>query len=280
MEGLTSPERVVYPEAGITKGEVARYYLEMAPRILPHLAGRPLSLVRCPRGLAARCFYHRHYGKGFPPSVRGVTVQQKDGPREHLVIDDQNGLLALVQYGGLEMHPWGCRADHLDQPDRLVFDLDPAPDLAWSEVIGACLEIRDRLQGLGLTSFAKTTGGKGLHVVAPLQRGVSWQTVSSFSAELARSMMRDSPLRYLDDMARSKRSGKIYLDFERNWPGATSVAPYSTRARPGAPVSTPLAWSEVTPQLDPSSLTLRSVPPRNDPWEGFWELRQTLPSDY
>lgn len=276
MEGLTSPERVVYPEAGITKGEVARYYLAMAPRILPHVAGRPLSLVRCPRGLAARCFYQRHHGKGFPPSVRGVTVQQKDGPREHLVIDDADGLLALIQYGGLEIHPWGCRADRLDQPDRLVFDLDPAPDVDWGEVIQATLEIRDRLQAFQLTSYAKTTGGKGMHVVAPLERGVSWQKVSAFSEELARSMIRDSPQRYLGEIAKDKRSGRIYLDFERNWPGATSVAPYSTRARAGAPVSTPVAWSEVTPGLDPSGLTLRTVPARPDPWEGFFQLRQTV----
>ncbi|GMU55993.1 MAG: ATP-dependent DNA ligase [Candidatus Xenobia bacterium] len=275
---ITSPERVVYPESGFTKLQVAEYYRAVAERILPHVAGRPLSLVRCPQGLIRPCFYHRHRTRGFPASVRGVMVQQLDGPEEHLVIDDQDGLLALVQFGGLEIHPWGCRADRLDEPDRLVLDLDPDPELPWAAVIEATLEVRERLLGIGLESFAKTTGGKGMHVLAPFEPGPSWEQLGTLARSLAGVMVADSPDRYLDVMTRKKRRGKIYLDFQRNKPGATSVAAYSTRARPGGLVSTPVAWSEVTPALDPHGLTLATVPGRADPWVGFFELRQALPS--
>lgn len=272
---ITSPDRVVYPDAGFTKLQVAEYYRAVAGRILPHVAGRPLSLVRCPQGLARPCFYHRHRTRGFPPSVRGVTVQQLEGPEEHLVIDDQEGLLALVQFGGLEIHPWGCRADRLDRPDRLVLDLDPDPELPWAAVIEAAQEARERLLGIGLESFAKTTGGKGMHVVAAFEPGPSWDELGELARSLAAAMVADSPERYLDVMTKKKRRGKIYLDFQRNKPGATSVAPYSTRARPGGQVSTPVAWSEVTPELDPPSFTLATVPGRRDPWTGFFQP-QTL----
>ncbi len=274
---ITSPERVVYPEAGFTKLQVAEYYRAVAERILPHVAGRPLSLVRCPQGLARPCFYHRHRTRGFPSSVRGVTVQQLEGPEEHLVIDDQDGLLALVQFGGLEIHPWGCRAERLEQPDRLVLDLDPDSELPWPAVIEATLEVRERLLGLGLESFAKTTGGKGMHVLAPFEPGPGWDELGDLARALAGAMVAHSPGRYLDVMTKRKRRGKIYLDFQRNKPGATSVAPYSTRARAGGLVSTPVAWSEVTPALDPRAFTLATVPERSDPWPEFFQLRQRLP---
>lgn len=274
---ISHPDRVVYPELGVTKLEVAQYYRAVAERMLPHVVRRPLSIVRCPRGRAEKCFFHRHHDKGFPDAVKGVTVQEKDGPAEHLMIEDQEGLLSLVQFGALEIHPWGCRVEALDRPDRMIFDLDPDPELDWEKVIEAALEVRQRLETLGLTGFCKTTGGKGLHVVVPLDPGPTWEHLHDFSQAFVQQMARDAPRRYVDVMTRSKRQGKIYVDFLRNNEGATAVAAYSTRSREGATVSAPLAWDEVTPRLSPVDLTVRTVPERADPWSDFGQVKQGLP---
>lgn len=276
---VTNPDRVVYPEIGLTKGEVAEYYQLAVPRILPHLVNRPLALVRCPQGRGKACFYQKHLNDTFPKPVRGVPVQESDGIGYHLCIDDAEGLLALVQFGGLEIHPWGCQADRVDRPDRLVMDLDPAPDVPWPQVVEATLEVAHRLAELGLVSFAKTTGGKGMHVVAPLARRTTWEDLKAFTKALAEAMEADSPKRYIAVMTKARRKGKVFVDYLRNGEGATAVGAYSTRAREGAPVSTPLRWDEVTPALDPQAFTVPAMAARlalPDPWEGFLEVEQSL----
>lgn len=274
---ISNPDREVYPDVKLTKLDVAEYYRAVAPRILPHLVGRPLSIVRCPRGMAARCFYHKHRVKGFPTAVKSVEVQEKDGQAEHLMIQDQAGLVSLVQFGALEFHPWGCTADSLDKPDRIVIDLDPDEELPWARVVEAALEIRDRLDSIGLKSYCKTTGGKGLHVQVPIQPTVSWEALHAFTETFVIHMVRESPKKYIEVMTKAKRRGKIFLDYHRNGHGATSVAPYSTRARSGARVATPVSWDEVTPKLDPSAFTVLTVPGREDPWVDFFTHQQRLP---
>jgi len=276
---ITNPDRVVYPEIGLTKGEVAEYYQAALPRILPHLVNRPLALVRCPQGFGKACFYHKHRNDTFPKAVRGVPVEESDGPTLHLCIDDAPGLLTLIQFGGLEIHPWGCQADRMDRPDRLVMDLDPAPDVPWEQVIEATLEVGHRLAELGLVSFPKTTGGKGMHVVAPLVRRTSWDDLKAFAKAVAERLEADSPKRYVAIMTKARRTGRVFVDYLRNGEGATAVGAYSTRAREGAPVSTPLRWDEVTPRLDPKTFTVARMAARlaePDPWEGFFELHQSI----
>ncbi len=274
---ISNPDRKVYPDVGVTKLQVADYYRAIADRILPHLVARPLAIVRCPRGMAEKCFYHKHRVKGFPAAVKAVEVQERDGPAEHLMIDDQEGLICLVQFGTLEFHPWGCSVGNLDKPDRMVLDLDPDPEVEWKEVVAAALEVRERLVSVGLQSFCKTTGGKGFHIVVPLVPTVGWDAIHAFSQTLVEFMVRENPKKYVEVMTKAKRRGKIYLDFQRNGHGATAVSAYSTRARDGALVATPVAWDEVTPKLDPRHFTLETVPERDDPWPEFFTLKQKLP---
>ncbi len=275
---ISNPDRKVYPDVGVTKLEIADYYRSVADRMLPHLVNRPLAIMRCPRGMAEKCFYHKHRVKGFPAAVKAVEVQEREGPAEHLMITDQEGLISLVQFGTLEFHPWGCSVGHLDKPDRMVLDLDPAEDVEWKEVVSAAHEVRERLDSVGLQSFCKTTGGKGLHIVVPLQPKVGWDAMHAFSQTLVEFMVRENPKKYVEVMTKAKRHGKIYLDFQRNGHGATAVAAYSTRARDGALVATPLTWEEVTAELDPRKFTVHTVPERDDPWPEFFNLKQRLPS--
>ena len=278
---LSHPERVVIADPPTTKADVWRYYHSMAEHALPGIAGRPLSVIRCPSGAEGECFFQRHLMRGMPKAVRPLTAQGSEGEEEYFAVDDLEGLLALVQFGAIELHPWGVRADRLDRPDRLVFDLDPAEGLAWGRVIAAALELRDRLEALDLASFPRTTGGKGLHVVAPIERRQGWPTAKRFAAGLAKAMAADSPERYTANLAKAARKGRIFIDYLRNEDGATAIASYSLRARPGATVAMPVSWAEVSDRLDPREFTLASVPERvrarRDPWAGMAELRQRLP---
>ena len=278
---LTSPEKVLFPEQGVSKRELAEYYVAVSRHVLPHLKGRPLSLVRCPAGRQKQCFFQRHAGEGFPREVRRVRVDEADGPAEYVVAETLPALVALVQIGVLELHTWGARRDRLDRPDRVILDLDPGPDVGWAQVVAAAYEARERLRAAGLESWVKTTGGKGLHVVAPLQRRSGWEEVRGVERRLAEAMAADAPARFVAQAAKDERAGRIYVDYLRNGWGASAVAAYSTRARAGATVSVPVAWEELGPALRPAELTVRTVPARlaalgDDPWAGYAGARQTL----
>lgn len=278
---LTHPDKVLYPEQGITKRELAEYYEAVEEWILPHLAGRPLSLVRCPAGQEKECFFQRRASEHFPRSVRRVEVPEAGGSATYLVADTLPALLYLVQIGVLELHTWGARRDRLDRPDRVVFDLDPDASLPWARVVEAAREVRERLDALGLRSWVKTTGGKGLHVVAPLLRRHTWDEVRAFAHAFAERMAEDAPDRYLLQAAKAERTGKIFVDYLRNGWSASVIAAYSTRARPGAPVSVPLGWEELNDSVRPDTLTVRTIPSRlnalgTDPWAEYARTRQGI----
>jgi bifunctional non-homologous end joining protein LigD len=277
---LSNPDKILYPEQGITKGDLADYYVAVAERLLPHSAFRPITMVRCPTGRGKKCFYQRHAGSGVPEQLGEVTVPGFDEP--YLYIRDVAGLIAMVQMGVLEMHPWAVTVEHPDRADRIIFDLDPAEGLGFEEVIRAALEVRERLTALGLVSFVKTTGGKGLHVVAPIDATAEWQEVKRFAKGVSAEMAADSPERYLTKISKAEREGRIFIDYLRNDPTSTAVAPYSTRSRAGAPVAMPIRWDEVKAGLDPCDYTLATVPgllakQKADPWAEMFSVRQTLP---
>lgn len=276
---LSSPERVLYQSQGTTKRELAEYYRAVAEHVLPHLVDRPLTLVRCPRGNARECFVQRRASDGFPASLRRVDAKMDDGVATYLIAEDLDGVLELVQLGTLELHTWSSRRDRLERPDRVIFDLDPGDGVGFAEVAAAAHSVRKRLEELGLRSFAKSTGGRGIHVVAPLVRRAGWEVVRDFSRAIAEELERESPERFVAHSAKADRRGKIFVDYLRNGWAATTVAAYSTRARPGATVSVPLRWDEVNGSLDPESLNVDTVPARlarlrRDPWDGYEGARQ------
>jgi bifunctional non-homologous end joining protein LigD len=277
---LTSPDKVLWAEQGVTKGELADYYLAVAGRMLPHIARRPVSLVRCPAGAEKKCFFQRHAASGVPEQLKDVKIPGFDEP--YLYLEDAAGLMAIVQLGTLEIHPWGVTVEQADRPDRLIFDLDPAEGLGFETVVAAAHDVRERLHALGLETFVKTTGGKGLHVVLPIEPVVEWREAKAFAKALADRMAADRPDLYLAKISKAERVGRIFIDYLRNDPTSTAVGPYSTRNRAGAPVSLPIAWEEVKPGLDPQAFNLRTAPElianRADPWEGIAEVRQKLPA--
>jgi bifunctional non-homologous end joining protein LigD len=277
---VSSQDREVYPGEGITKGDIACFYESIAGRVLPYVAGRPLTVIRCPEGIGGQCFYQKHLYDNLPPTIQGVEVAEKGKEEIYLLIEDIGGLIGLVQMGVIELHPWGSRAERLEHPDTMVFDLDPDPSVGWPAVVEGAGMIRDRLEELGLRSFVKTTGGKGLHVVVPLQPMAGWEEVKAFAGALAAGLVRKHQKRFVATMSKAKRSGKIFIDHFRNSRGATSVSAYSLRARPGAPVSTPVTWDELQ-GVRPDTFTLRTLDARlgrnrNDPWAEYFELRQGI----
>jgi bifunctional non-homologous end joining protein LigD len=280
---LTHPDRVLFPEMGVTKLDLARFYVGIADWIVPHLKGRPTTLVRCPDGLGQPCFYQKHTGLWAPESLRRVKIQEQKKVGEYLIADDLPGLVGLVQIGILEIHTWNSTFDSLEQPDRLVFDLDPDPTVEWKRTMEAAREVRDLLAEHGLSSFLKTTGGKGLHVVVPLVPGAGWDACAEFAAAVAAELVRRKPDAYTDNMSKARRKGKIFVDYLRNARGATSIAAYSTRARPTAPVSTPVAWDELGPKLRPDQHTMATITRRlgalrGDPWKDYEKARRSLPN--
>ena len=276
---LSNPDKVLYPEQGITKGDLADHYLAIADRMLPHVAMRPITMVRCPTGRQKNCFYQRHAGAGIARQIEQVTVPGFDNP--YLFIRDVAGLISLVQMGVLEIHPWGVRVERPDRPDRMIFDLDPDEDLGFEAVVRAARDVRDRLSALGLRSFVKTTGGKGLHVVLPIEPVHEWRAVKAWAKLFSETMAADAPELYLTRIAKAERTGRIFIDYLRNDPTSTAVGPYSTRARPGAPVAMPLDWKAVKAGLDPGRFTVATaaghVASRADPWADFDAVRQRLP---
>ncbi len=280
---ITHPDRVVYPEEGVTKARLARYYAAIAEHILPHFRSRPTALVRCPDGVGHECFYQKHPGPWTPPSLRRVRIREKSKTDEYLVIEDVAGLVGLVQMGVLEIHTWNAQADRLETPDRLVFDLDPGPDVPWRAVVTAARLVRAALEAQGLESFVKTTGGKGLHIVTPIKPGPTWPACVAFARHVVDGLVTETPRAFTATMAKSARTGKIFIDYFRNQRGATSVAAYSTRARPGAPVSTPVAWEELDAVPSGSHFTIAAVEsrlarPAANPWARYATLRQSLPA--
>jgi bifunctional non-homologous end joining protein LigD len=281
---LTHPDRVLYPDSGLTKLGLANYYAQIAKWILPHLVDRPLSLVRCPDGQAAgKCFFQKHVGAGMPKSLGRVTIEEKNGPVEYVYVKDSEGLLALVQMSVLEIHPWGARRDNIERPDRLTIDLDPGPDVPWARVIEAAFATRELLADRDLESFVKTTGGKGLHVVVPISpRRHPWEEAKRFCKHIAGLLADQEPRLYTINMAKAARKGKIFVDYLRNDRGATAVAAYSTRARPGATVSTPISWDELTPAIHSDHFSVANVPARlaslkRDPWAKIEQIKQSIP---
>ncbi|MBC7137491.1 MAG: DNA ligase D, partial [Defluviimonas sp.] len=244
--GISSPDRVIFPRPRTTKLDLARYYDAMADRVLPTLADRPVSLLRLPGGLEGERFFQKHAGKGFPKAIRSLPITEKDGGTEpYIYIVDAEGLVAAAQMGTVEFHPWGARRDRLDRPERIVFDLDPDEGLGFADVRRAAFDLRGKLEDLGLGSWPMLSGGKGVHVIVPLRRTASWDTVKLFAQLFATLLATGQPDRYTATMAKAARKGRIFIDWLRNERGATAIAPFSVRARPGAPVAVPVGWDEL-----------------------------------
>lgn len=278
---VTHPERVVFPDDGIRKQAVFDYYRTMLPWLLPEIVGRPLSIVRCPQGAGRPCFFQKHIGAGMQ-QVDSIRLREESGKDEdYLVVHDAAGLLELVQFNALEFHPWGATADDAELADRVVFDLDPGPDVAWKEVVAAARLLRARLEELQLTSWVRTSGGKGLHVVVPLRPACPWVQVKAFAHGFADALAASEPMRFVATASKRLRKGRIFVDYLRNGRGATSVASFSLRARPGAPVAMPLRWEELGRVKGPAQFTLNNVPARvrrlrSHPWAGIDETKQDL----
>jgi len=278
---LSHPNRVLFPDQGFTKLALARYYERVSTWLLPHLQDRPLTLVRCPEGYNKDCFYQKHANDTVPDTIGRVKIPEEKGVSWYMIADSLPAVIGLVQMGVLELHTWGAKRDRLDRPDRIIMDLDPDPSIPWKFVIEAAHLVRTLLNELDLTCFVKTTGGKGLHVVLPLQRIHTWDEVKAFSKGLADHLVRLIPDRFIAKMSKQKRKGKIYIDYLRNVKGATAIAAYSTRARPGAPVSVPLAWEDLSVEVRSDHFTVANVVKSlkgltEDPWRDYFTVEQKL----
>jgi bifunctional non-homologous end joining protein LigD len=278
---FTHPERVLFPEQGVTKRDLAIYYERIADWILPHIANRPLTLVRCPEGRQKQCFYQKHVTDQFPDTVRRVEIAEGGKNVPYGAVHSMAGLLSLVQMGVLEFHIWGSHIDAIEKPDYIVFDFDPDEGLAWERVVEGATTMRQLLEHLGLRSFLKTTGGKGLHVCVPLTRKDGWDEVKAFTKAVSETMVAHDPTRYTSKLPKASRKGKIFIDYLRNGRGATSICAYSTRARADAPVSAPLFWEELDTDVRANTFTVRNLPERlegldSDPWADFLKVRQSL----
>ena len=279
---VSHPERVVYKKDAITKQDVAEYYASVAQWMLPEIARRPISLLRCPDGAGKSCFFQKHYAESLGDSVYSVELMQKSGEKQFVYINDENGLLQLVQMNVLEFHPWGTKIDFAEECDRLVFDLDPGDGVAWTSIKKAAREIRQYLQQTGLESYVRLSGGKGLHIVVPLSPASGWEDAKSFCKLFAETMQSYAPEKYIATMSKSERHGKIFIDWLRNTYCATSVASWSLRAREHATVAVPIRWDELAKVTSPATYTLSKAirharKLQSDPWEGIDSLQQSLP---
>lgn len=279
---ISNADRVVWPDTGLTKSDLARYYEKVGDWLLPHIVNRPLSLLRCPDGSAAECFFQRHMGRERPGGVETfVREGSRPGSRSYLYVTNLAGVIGMVQRGVVEFHTWGSTMPRADRPDRFTIDLDPSPEVGWAQVVEAAQLVHGLLDELGLASFVKTTGGKGLHVVVPLRRGPQWDEVKRFTKAIAAQLARTLPDRFTANMAKNRRTGRIFVDYLRNGASATAVCAYAARARPGATVSTPLSWGELRPGLNPADFTIVTLPGRlaglrEDPWRDYTKKRFTL----
>ncbi|MGA8938812.1 MAG: DNA ligase D [Acidobacteriaceae bacterium] len=279
---LTHPDKILDPASGLTKQQLADYYTLVADRMLPYIANRPLSLVRCPAGSTKPCFFQKHVTPSLPPGIKTIEIQDKTSskPEPYITLNTREALISLAQLSVLEIHPWGSTNDNLEHPDRLIFDLDPDPDLPWLTLAAAAAELRQRLKNTGLESFLKLTGGKGLHIVAPIKPTITWTELKNAAHIFALSLERDNPSLYLTKMTKSSRTGKIFIDYLRNQRGATAVAPYSPRARTGSPISLPLPWSALNRDTHPTASVHEIVEGttrlRPDPWKALLTTNQQL----
>jgi bifunctional non-homologous end joining protein LigD len=277
---LTHPDKIIDAATKLTKQQLADYYAAVADHMMPHVANRPLSLVRCPEGVGHPCFFQKHIGQGVPEGIGSVQIRDKKGgaPEAYLTLTSPEGLVGLAQIGVLEVHPWGSRNDALETPDMLIFDLDPDEAIDWETLTLAAHEVRKRLKKLGLESFVKTTGGKGLHVVAPIAPKHDWTAIKAFARGFAEQIEKSDSDLYLIKMTKSARKGKIFLDYLRNERGATAIAPFSPRARPGVHVALPLSWNDLKTRPEFSVANFEEWKKRlaRDPWAKMWELKQSL----
>jgi bifunctional non-homologous end joining protein LigD len=280
---ISNPERIVFPDANISKGDLAAYIRAVAPLMLPWAANRPLTLVRCPQGRAKKCFFQKHDAGTFGPHVHHVPIVEKKGQIEdYLYVEDQAGLVACVQMGAIEFHGWGSRNADVEKPDRIVFDIDPDEGLSFEEVKKAARDLKRHLADMGLQTFPLLTGGKGLHVVVPLTPEAEWPQVKDFAMRFSIALATAEPDRFTANLAKAARKGRMFLDYLRNQRGATAVMPYSTRARPGAPVSAPISWDELDDYQSGAHFTLRDADILIDrassrALQGWGEASQILP---
>jgi len=281
---VTHPDKVFDPETGVTKQALVDYYLTVAPLMLPHVTGRPLSLVRCPNGAGKKCFYQKHLGPGMPPGIEGVEIPNKNGKgsETYVTVEGEESLAGLAQMNVIEIHPWGSTNDDLEHPNRIIFDLDPDEAVSWSTLGDSALEVRERLKKLGLESFVKTTGGKGLHVVAPIRPKFGWEQVKAFTHAFTLQMEHDNGKLYISKMTKAARTNKIFVDYLRNERDATAVGPYSARARLGMAAALPLEWSELKSSQRPKYLIAEfqewSDRLRKDPWKAMLSSKQEIPA--
>jgi bifunctional non-homologous end joining protein LigD len=280
---LTHPDRLYWPDAGVTKQGLADYYAEVWSRMAPLVVNRPVALLRCPGGVDGQCFFQKHAWKGLSREILTFHDPLDDDETPLIAVDGLPGLIGMVQGGALEIHTWQSTLDDLERPDQIVMDLDPGEGVPWSAVLDAARAVRARFEDAGLVGFVKTSGGKGLHVVAPLKptERAGWDAVKGFAAAMARSMAGDEPDRYVATITKAKRTGRILLDYLRNGRNNTAIVAYGARARPGAPVSMPLAWDELGPEIGPAHFTVMNAPARvanaPDPWADFRASAAPLP---
>ena len=279
---LTNLDKVLYPEQAITKGQLVAYLAVVADWMLPQLADRPLTLVRCPEGRHKPCFFQKKIFSGSPKAILTVELEEENGETvEYMRVKDMPGLVGLAQLGTLEIHTWGCHSDKVERPDLMVFDLDPDPGISWDRVALAAFDVRRRLDDAGFTSFVKTTGGKGLHVCAPIKRTIGWDDFKAFTKAFADKMAAEDPAHYTAVITKSARKGRIFVDYLRNGRNATFIAPYSPRARENATVAVPITWEELAHGVDPGAFTTQTVPSRlaqleTDPWAGIDDVNQSI----
>jgi bifunctional non-homologous end joining protein LigD len=278
---ISSPDRVLFAKSKLTKLDLAEYFLAVSERMLPHVRGRPLSLVRCPEGTAKQCFFQKHTKKGMPAALKSVPVEEGDGEiADYLMIDSATGLVSVAQIGGIEIHLWGSHAKTLERPDRLVFDLDPDPSVGFADVRDAARDVRRLLETAGLETFPLVTGGKGIHVVAPLDASQDWEIVKSFAKGVAAKLAENEPDRFVATMSKAKRKGRIFIDWLRNERGSTAIAPYSPRAKAEASVAVPVSWTELSRIESANAFTipivLQHIKRKTDPWSGYFETRQRI----
>ncbi|NUP11501.1 MAG: ATP-dependent DNA ligase [Polyangiaceae bacterium] len=290
---FTNLDKILYAEQGLSKAGLIAYYAIVEPYMMPYLKDRPVTLVRCPDGAPSKgevhqkpkstlCFYQKHAKTHAPDAIIRVPIEEEGGTKDdYMAISNRDGLLAAVQLGSLELHTWGCHIDDVERPDTVVMDLDPDPDLPWKAVAEAAFEMRALLEELGLDSWVKTTGGKGLHVCFPVTRRLDWEAFKGFTKAVATTLEGARPNRYTTNPIKARRKGKVFIDYLRNGRGATAIAPYSTRARPNATIATPIGWDELKDGIRPEELTLRSMPARldalkKDPWARFLETKQSI----